>query len=295
MYIFRCHMNDVCHVGQNNRHHKSAVTDRWNQIENYQRQSSLVAPSYMSIWLVYKPPTAQHRSTIGHSVDEIPSSGFLWNNILAPLMPQCHGWITLVSRYPTSQGFDRFEIFCPASDWPKLVWLCELCDYVRVCDSHNTHTETHSYIQISAELKYGLIAKWIMSSCPHILFADREPDRTNTLFWLCQLLQKAVSLRSGSLWKPLCLLCFLLAEPWFCDLYQTVCRVHIVHSICKVVTCCSYMHEPVSTSNVNLFMVSRKADGGLRRTEDLSESSFCPSLLPPLSFSHCVSVSVLPP
>lgn len=78
----------------------------------------------------------------------------------------------------------------------------------------------------------------------------------------------------------------------WCDLYHTVCWVY---SICKVVTCFSCMHEPVSTSTVNLFMVSRKADGGLRRTEDLYESSFYPPLLLPLSFSPCVSVSVLSP
>lgn len=69
----------------------------------------------------------------------------------------------------------------------------------------------------------------------------------------------------------------------------------MLHSICKVVTSLCYMHEPAPTSNVNLFMVSRKADRGLRRAEDLSESSFYPPLLLPLSFPHCVSVSVLAP
>lgn len=63
----------------------------------------------------------------------------------------------------------------------------------------------------------------------------------------------------------------------------------------KVFTCFTHVHAPVSTSLANLLMVSRKAEEGLRRTKDLSESSFYPSLLPPLSFSHCVSVLALSP
>lgn len=61
------------------------------------------------------------------------------------------------------------------------------------------------------------------------------------------------------------------------------------HCVCKAVSCFADVHKSVSTSLFNLFMVSRNAEEGLRWTEDLSESSFIP-----LSFSHCVSVLVIP-
>lgn len=111
-----------------------------------------------------------------------------------------------------------------------------------------------------------------------------------------QLLQKAVSLLSGSfstqnvatyvLFSVMNskVTCFLFAiKPWSGDLYQ------ILHSVCKVVACFTHVHEPVPTSLVNLFMVSRNAEEGLRRPEDLSESSFHPSLV----FSLCLSVGPL--
>ena len=62
-----------------------------------------------------------------------------------------------------------------------------------------------------------------------------------------------------------------------------------LHSVSKAVTGFRYVHESVPTSLVNLFMVYRKPQKGLR-PENLSESSFYPPVppLPPFfSLSQC--------
>lgn len=131
---------------------------------------------------------------------------------------------------------------------------------------------------------------WLRAWCDALALSTLtngcEPKWPKSLICLCHL--------SATIHRP-SHLCFLLVKPWSRGLYQTT-VLHVGITACsiqEVVTCFRYMDEPVSTSNFNLFMVSRRADRGIKKNWGsvrilFSSLSPAPSLFFPLCFSLCL-------